>query len=230
MEAIILAGGFGTRLHQRVPNVPKPMARVAGRPLLEILLSLFARKGFRRVVLSLGYMSEQVVEHFGNRFSGIELVYEIEETPLGTGGAIRQALERCSTDHVFVFNGDTFLDVEAPEVEGLWRAHRLPVIVAVDVLDSARYGRLGVAHGRVSSFLEEGLSGPGLINAGCYVFPKTLLNEFPVGTAFSLEKDFLAKAVTQQRFDVFVTKGRFIDIGIPEDYQRAQTELAGVCV
>ena len=205
------------------------MAMVAGRPFLEILLTLFARKGFRRVVLSLGYMSEKVVERFGDRFSEIELIYEIEETPLGTGGAVRQALERCTTDHVFVLNGDTFLDLEALEVERLWRAHQLPVIVGLAVSDSARYGRLKVAHGRVLSFREKGLSGPGLISAGCYVFPRTILSEFPSGTAFSLETDFLARAVTQQRFDVFVTKGKFIDIGIPEDYQRAQTELAGVC-
>ncbi|NOT82076.1 MAG: NTP transferase domain-containing protein [Gallionella sp.] len=230
MEAIILAGGFGTRLRQVVPDLPKPMASVAGRPFLEILLTALARKGFSRVVLSLGYLSEKVVAYFGDQFAGIELVYEIEDTPLGTGGAIRQALGRCKADHVFVFNGDTYLDVEASDIEAHWQAHHAPIIVARALPDTARYGRLDVVNDRVLGFSEKGLVGSGLINAGCYVLPRDILDEYPCGQPFSLEVDFLAKAVTQQRFDAFVTMGHFIDIGIPEDFARAQTELAGVCL
>lgn len=230
MEAIILAGGFGTRLRQLVPDLPKPMALVAGRPFLEILLASLAKKGFRRVVLSLGYLAEKVVDYFGDQFADMELVYEIEVTPLGTGGAIRQSLERCFADHVYVFNGDTYLDVEASLVEEHWLAQRAPIIVACQVSDTARYGRLETANNRVRGFSEKGLVGPGLINAGCYVLPRTILDEFPRGAAFSLEADFLAKAVAHQRFDVFVTARQFIDIGIPEDFLRAQTELAGVCI
>jgi D-glycero-alpha-D-manno-heptose 1-phosphate guanylyltransferase len=95
MEAIVLAGGFGTRLRQVVPDLPKPMAPVAGRPFLEILLSTLAKKGFTRVVLSLGFMSEKIIAHFGDRYLGMELVHEVELQPLGTGGAIRAALARC---------------------------------------------------------------------------------------------------------------------------------------
>lgn len=230
MEAIILAGGFGTRLRQVIHDLPKPMAPVAGRPFLEILLTSISRKGFSRVVLSLGYMSEKIVAYFGDRFAGMELVYEIEDTPLGTGGAIRQALQRCTSDHVFVFNGDTYLDVEAADVEAQWLAHRFPIIVARQVPDTSRYGRLTTAQDRLLGFSEKGLAGPGLINAGCYVLPKNILEKFPRGAAFSLETDFLANEVSRQRFEVFVTKGQFIDIGIPDDYQRAQTELAGVSI
>lgn len=229
MEAIILAGGFGTRLKQVVPDLPKPMAPVAGRPFLEILLTSLAHKGFRRAVLSLGYMAEKVVSHFGGQFASMELAYEIEETPLGTGGAVRQALMRCKADHVFVFNGDTFLDLEAAEVEAHWQAHHAPIIVAREVPDTARYGRLDTADGRVLGFVEKGADGKGLINAGCYVLPADILDGFAPGQPFSLENDFLAKAVSTRRFDLFVTDGHFIDIGIPEDYARAQTELAGVC-
>jgi D-glycero-alpha-D-manno-heptose 1-phosphate guanylyltransferase len=228
MEAIVLAGGFGTRLRQVVSDVPKPMAPVAGRPFLEILLSALARKGFRRVVLSLGHMADIVVGHFGASFAGIELVYEIEDTPLGTGGAIRAAMAHCRSDHVFVFNGDTFLDLEADQVETKWLAARRPIIVAREVPDTARYGRMRVEDGRVSGFLEKGVGGEGLINAGCYVFPRTLLDRFEPGHAFSLETAFLAPMAAEKCFDVFVTHGHFIDIGIPEDYARAQTELAGV--
>lgn len=228
MEAIVLAGGFGTRLKHAVPDLPKPMAPVAGRPFLEILLASLARKGFRRVVLSLGCMAEKVTSHFGGQFGGMELVYEIEETPLGTGGAVRQALTRCKADHVFVFNGDTFLDLEAAQVEAHWQTHCAPLIVAREVPDTTRYGRLETADGRVLGFAEKGAGGRGLINAGCYVLPVGILDGFASGQPFSLETDFFASAVSAQQFDLFVTHGHFIDIGIPEDYARAQTELAGV--
>ena len=229
MEAIILAGGFGTRLREMVPDFPKPMAPVAGRPFLEILLTSLSRKGFRHVVLSLGYMADKVVTHFGDHFSGIALDYEIELTPLGTGGAIRQAMSHCHADHVFVFNGDTYINLEAQDVEDHWQKHRAPIIVACEVPDTARYGRLDIERGRVLGFVEKGETGPGLINAGCYVLPNTIINDFPLDESFSLEADFLAKAVGKQRFDLFVSKGHFIDIGVPEDYVRAQTELARVC-
>lgn len=228
MEAIVLAGGFGTRLREVVPDLPKPMAPVSGRPFLEILLAELAHKGFSRVVLSLGYMADKVISHFGERFAGLELLYEVEDAPLGTGGAVRQALTRCSTDHVFVFNGDTYLDLEVAGVEAHWKMHRVPIIVARDVPDTARYGRLITERERVIGFSEKGMAGPGLINAGCYVLPVSILNQFVPGQAFSLETDFLAKVVGVQRTDVFVSSGHFIDIGVPEDYCRAQVELAGI--
>jgi D-glycero-alpha-D-manno-heptose 1-phosphate guanylyltransferase len=230
MEAVVLAGGFGTRLREVVSDLPKPMASVAGRPFLEILLTSLGRKGFRRVVLSLGYMAEKVVAHFGQRFAGVELVYEIETAPLGTGGAMRQSLDRCLGDHVFVFNGDTYLDVEVPELEARWSARGAPLIVARNVPDTSRFGRLDTADGRVLRLAEKGVGGPGLINAGCYVLPKSILAGFPRAEIFSFETDFLAKAVRRRRFDLYVTNGYFIDIGVPEDFKRAQTELAGVCI
>lgn len=226
MEAIVLAGGFGTRLREVVSDLPKPMAPVAGRPFLEILLTALARKGFCRVILSLGFMADKVIAHFGDQFAAMELVYEVEDTPLGTGGALRQALTRCSEDHVFVFNGDTYLDLEVIDVETYWLTHHMPIIVARKVPDTARYGRLNTEGERVIGISEKGMTGPGLINAGCYVLPVAILDGFALGQAFSLETDFLAKTVGVQRTDLFVTSGYFIDIGVPEDYARAQTELA----
>ena len=228
MEAIVLAGGFGKRLKQVVPDLPKPMAPVAGRPFLEILLTSLAQKGFGRVIMSLGYMADIVTSHFGTEYAGIELVYEVELTPLGTGGALRQAMSRCNADHVFVFNGDTYLDLETPKVEGQWQKNRLPIIVSCEVPNTARYGRLDTDCGRVVGFAEKGVAGEGLINAGCYVLPTDILNDFTLGQPFSLEADFLAKAVDKSRFELFVSSGHFIDIGVPEDYARAQIELATV--
>jgi len=229
MEAIVLAGGFGTRLREMVPSLPKPMAPVCGRPFLEILLASLAEKGFARVVLSLGYLAESVVDHFGDSFAGMRLVYEIERTPLGTGGALRRALHRCEADHVFVLNGDTYLDLEVDEVEAQWMRDHVPIIVAREVPDTTRYGRLNTAGRHVVGFASKGISGSGLINAGCYVFPRNIVRKFPADEAFSLEDDFLAKSAARFPIDCFVCHGDFIDIGVPDDYVRAQSELAKVC-
>jgi D-glycero-alpha-D-manno-heptose 1-phosphate guanylyltransferase len=229
MDAIVLAGGFGTRLRHVVPDVPKPMAPVAGRPFLALLLTWLARNGFQRAVLSLGYMADKIVSHFGNHYAGMELIYEIETMPLGTGGAIRQASQHCTGAHYFVFNGDSYLDLEVALVEAWWQQHRAPMIVARAVPDTTRYGRLETAGHEVTEFRGQGTSGPGLINGGCYVFNADQLSDWPLGKAFSIETDYFPAQVKRARFDVFVTQGQFIDIGVPEDYWRAQTELADVC-
>jgi D-glycero-alpha-D-manno-heptose 1-phosphate guanylyltransferase len=230
IEAIVLAGGLGTRLRGVVPDEPKVMAPIHGRPFLEIVLASLARKHCSRVVLSLGYKSERVVGHFGARFAGMQLVYEIERAPLGTGGALRRALGHCESDHVFVLNGDTYLDLEVADIEEQWRRNRVPIIVAREVDDAARYGRLDVAGGRVTSFVEKGTPGRGLINAGLYVLPRDIAREFPPIEVFSLERDFLTKAVSCSPYQYFVSRGYFIDIGIPEDYARAQIELAEIAL
>lgn len=224
----MLAGGLGTRLRDVVPDLPKPMAPVAGRPFLEILLSMLARKGFTRVILSLGFMPEKIISHFGDQYLGMELVHEVELQPLGTGGAIRAALTHCVTDHVYVFNGDTYLELEVDALECLWQKHHNSVIVVREVPDTARFGRVDVNDGRVAAFHEKGKAGAGLINAGCYVLPKHVLDDFPLGQTFSIETEFFVKRLQSTRFDGFVTQGSFIDIGVPDDYVLAQTELAGL--
>lgn len=226
LEGIVLAGGFGTRLRPVVADLPKPLAPIAGRPFLEILLTDLARKGFGHVVLSLGYRADRIVAHFGDGFSTLRLTHVIEDSPLGTGGAIRLALEHCAADHVFVFNGDTFIDLEVDALEARWQDCREPMIVGREVPDTARYGRLLVDRDHVVGFAEKGSAGPGLINAGCYVFPRRHFEGRPLPLAFSLESDYFPQAVREQPFGLFVTRGQFIDIGVPEDYTRAQTELA----
>jgi D-glycero-alpha-D-manno-heptose 1-phosphate guanylyltransferase len=228
VEAIILAGGLGTRLQPIVPNLPKPMAPISGRPFLEILLTMLSAKGFQRIVLSLGHMSGKFVEYFGNKYAGMELVYEVESLPLGTGGATRRAMDRCDSDHAFVINGDTYLDLEADEIEAQWRREGKLIVVAREMPDTSRYGRLTVENGCVTGFTEKGVVGPGLINAGCYVFPRTIRNRLPKEATFSLERDFLVTIAGVLPLQIFVSRGRFIDIGVPEDYVRAQHDLAGV--
>lgn len=228
MEAIVLAGGFGTRLRPLVTNVPKPMAPIAGRPFLEFLLESLALKGFDHVVLSLGYMADKVFGYFGNRFEGLDITYVIENTPLGTGGAIRLALEACHSDHVFVFNGDTYLNLDVNALEQQWQTLHHSIVVGKKVLDTTRYGRLIVDKFRIINFAEKGVSGPGLINAGCYLLPSDALNNFPINQPFSLETDYFQRAVAYTEFDVFVTDGEFIDIGVPEDYLAAKKILGNL--
>ena len=225
MEAIVLAGGFGTRLRPVVADVPKPMAPIGGRPFLEILLHSLASKGFKRVILSLGFMAEKISDHFGPRFAGLEITCVVEDIPLGTGGAVRLAMTATSKDHVYVFNGDTYIDLEVDQLERQWQANRSPVVVGKEVPDTSRYGRLLVESHRIIGFTEKGISGAGLINAGCYVLPTGLLDRFPINTPFSIEKDCLVPEVARGTVEVFVTEGMFIDIGIPEDYARAQQLL-----
>ena len=226
MEAVVLAGGFGTRLRSVVPEVPKPMAPVAGRPFLEILLHALARRGVTRAVLSLGYRADLIQAHFGQRFCGIDIVCEVETVPLGTGGAIARSLRRCLGETALVVNGDTFLDLDVAALAARWQAQKRPLIVGRQMADTARYGRLRVDGSRLTGFQEKGPSGPGLINTGHYLLPTNLLDACGLPSAFSFEADFITPRLAELELEVFETTGLFIDIGVPDDYQRAQTELA----
>jgi D-glycero-alpha-D-manno-heptose 1-phosphate guanylyltransferase len=228
MEAVILAGGFGTRLRQVVSDVPKPMASVGGRPFLEILLQNLVYQRFEHVVLSLGFMAEKISAYFGSNFEGLRIDYTVEDAPLGTGGALRLAVTRCESDHVHVLNGDTFVDLNFLDLEGRWEEVRALVMVARLVDDTSRFGRLEMRGDRAVGFLEKSVGGPGLINAGCYVVPSDAFNSFPIQQPFSLETDFLVSLAARSGIDVYVSSGRFIDIGVPDDYARAQVMFARI--
>lgn len=226
MDALILAGGLGTRLAATVPEVPKPMAPVCGRPFLELLLGMLQAKGVRRAVLSLGHRAELIVRHFGARFGEVELVHEVEPQALGTGGAIRRALPRCRGDAALVVNGDTLLDLELDAVQTNWQRHRRPLLVACRVDDGARYGRVEIdAEDRLVRFTEKGVAGPGWINSGHYVLPTGLLADPALPERFGFEAEYVAPRLAHERWLAFRSEGLFIDIGVPEDYARAQTVL-----
>ena len=226
MEAIVLAGGFGTRLRDVVSDIPKPMAPIGNKPFLEILLSRLAQKGFTHVILAVGYLAEKIIDHFGEAFRGMKISYVVEDAPLGTGGAVRLAMTKVITDYVFILNGDTFLDADFTNVDNLWKRHHQPIMVARQVPDIARYGALKVNDDRLTGYYEKGQTGSGVINAGCYVLPVDALDSFEIGKNFSIESDYFEKIYCNLFIRVVLTEGHFIDIGIPEDFQRAQTELA----
>lgn len=225
-EAVILAGGYGTRLRQVVADVPKPMAPIRGRPFLELQLGMLERQGFGHAVLAVGYLGHMIVSHFGDRFGTMSLSYTIEDHPLGTGGAIQTALRSCQRDRVFVLNGDTYLEFDCNAADRLWQAERCGVIIGRELPDTARYGRLSIDDGWVTGMVEKGVSGPGIVNAGCYVLARDQLSAVDRPMPFSFETDYLSRVLPTSPFRVFVTDGLFIDIGVPEEFARAQDLLA----
>lgn len=225
MEAIILAGGLGTRLRSVVPDVPKPMAPVGGRPFLELLLATLRSKGITRAILSVGYRAEIIQSYFERHCVGIDLVYEIEPGPLGTGGAIAASLRHASGDHVFVFNADTYLDLDLHALAAMWPGDRTPIVVGRSVPDTDRFGRLEFSNGRIVKFLGSGHRGFGVVNAGCYLIPSDIFAGVDLPEAFSFEAGYLAGRPPSS-LRIFLTDAQFIDIGVPEDYHRAETDLA----
>ena len=139
MEAIILAGGLGTRLKSVVVDLPKPMAPVNGRPFLAILMDALQEQGFTRIILSVGYRHEAIRDCFGDTYRGMVLSYAIESSPLGTGGAISLAMSLAEQEAVFVFNGDTYLEIDAAALLACWQQAHLPIMVVRHVPDAGRY-------------------------------------------------------------------------------------------
>ena len=224
MEAIVLAGGLGTRLRGVVDDAPKPMAPVRGRPFLAFLLDQLADGGFQTVVLATGYRHEAIRSYFGANYRGLALRYSVEREPLGTGGAIRLACDGVRANDVFVLNGDTYLEVDFRAMLAAHASAGAELTIAVcQVPDVTRYGTLELSDGTVRAFLEKGRSGPGWINAGSYILGPKLRARLRSEGAFSFEHDLLVPEVSSIRPLAFRSSGQFIDIGIPEDYARAQT-------
>jgi NDP-sugar pyrophosphorylase family protein len=225
VQAIILAGGLGTRLRPLVSDIPKPMAEVAGRPFMEYLLLQLRRAGVTRVVICAGFKAEPLNAYFGDGSRwGAALEYSIEPEPLGTAGALKLAEPLLSGDRWLVMNGDSFLDIS---LAGLAEAHRrtpAPATIALArVADVQRYGSVNCAEdGSLTRFVEKGHStGPGLVNGGIYVIERRTLELIPDRGATSLERDVLPQLVGRGLRGV-QSDAFFIDIGVPEDFLRAQ--------
>ena len=228
MEAIILAGGLGTRLGPRVQGIPKSMASVGGRPFLEILLGQLERCGCSRVVLSVGYLREVIQTHFGASYGRMQVVYAVEDTPLGTGGAIRKSLGMTTENAALVLNGDTFVDADyAAMIRNHCESDAVMTMAITQQPDIGRYGSVIVKGGRVTGFGEKGSCGPGWINAGAYVLNRKLSWPEELRESFSFERDYLEPQISLLRPIAFEVYGFFLDIGVPEDYDRARTELRG---
>jgi len=226
MEAIILAGGLGTRLREAVAGLPKPMAPVNGKPFLWYILKFLAQSGFSKVIISAGYKANIIFEYFGDSFENIELNYVIEEQPLGTGGAILKSLKEASGDNILIVNGDTWFPVD---IKGMFRFHELNnagiTIALKEMVDFDRYGSVELSGSNVAAFREKEFCRVGLINGGVYTINKGFLISLELPEKFSFEKEILEKLAGDTKLCGFISDAPFIDIGIPDDYNRAASFL-----
>jgi D-glycero-alpha-D-manno-heptose 1-phosphate guanylyltransferase len=220
LEIVVLAGGFGTRLRPVVRDVPKPLAPVAGRPFLHWLLEGFARQGVDRVVLATGYLGGMVRESVGCTFAGMDIVFVQETAPLGTGGAIWNALAHCRAPQAFVANGDSWIGVP---LAALAAGGAADIVMALrKVPDRTRYGSVITRGDCVIGLTEKGKTGPGLVNAGLYLMRRDLPQRRPFAGAFGLEQTVLADP-GHLVIRAHETDAPFLDIGTPEDFAAAQT-------
>lgn len=226
MEAVILAGGLGTRLGSRLSDLPKAMAPVAGRPFLALLLDQLIAAGCERAILSVGYRRGAIIDAFQDSYRGLPLIYAVEESPLGTGGAIRLSFLSVTEPSALVLNGDTFLDADLQSIAAFHGSTGQPMTMAVtQVADTSRYGGVILKDNRITGFTEKSCQGPGWINAGVYALNRNFPWPRNLPTQFSFEKDVLNAHVDSLQPAAFRWQGYFLDIGVPEDLDRAQLDL-----
>jgi len=226
-EAIILAGGFGTRLKSVVDDVPKPMAPVAGKPFLYYILNYLQGQGIKRAVLSVGYKHEIISGYFGNEFRQMSIDYAIENIPLGTGGGILNALRKCSEEQIFIINGDTFFPVPLNDLYTRHIQKKTETTVALkQIEESGRYGTVCLNENSfITSFKEKSESSASLINGGIYLVNRQKIENRNFSNKFSFEKDYLEQVAKEYCIAGHIFSHYFLDIGIPESYGQAQKEM-----
>lgn len=227
-EAIVLAGGLGTRLQRVLPDIPKCMAPIHGKPFLTYVLDYLVNQQIDKVILSVGYRKEHIINYFSDSYKSLSIEYAIEPKPLGTGGAIKFAFGYCKNYQAFVINGDTFF---TPDLSGMEKHHvqsNADATIAVKYMQqTVRYG-LVVADpdGRITNFAEkESDSGGGWINGGLYLLNRQIFNDI-LKDKFSIEIDIYKANCEKYNLHAFRSDSFFLDMGIPEDYMRAQTMIA----
>lgn len=226
LGGIILAGGLGTRLRDVVPDLPKCMAPVAGRPFLFYVINALRMEGIERFIFSLGYKHEIIEKYLSDEFSRLDYKCVVEKEPLGTGGAIQLACKNASDENVVVANGDTLFKINIEHLASVHFKYDADCTLALKPMkDFDRYGTVELNENIVRSFHEKQFCKEGLINGGVYILNKEkfLSNNFP--DKFSFEKDFLEPKATSGKIAGVPQDGYFIDIGIPEDYNKAQEDL-----
>jgi D-glycero-alpha-D-manno-heptose 1-phosphate guanylyltransferase len=227
MEAIILAGGFGTRLQEVLNDLPKSMALVNGRPFMEYLLDFLKTSGITHVVLSVGYKRDTIINHFGSAYRDVRIDYAIEEVPMGTGGGIRMAMWKVDGMRTFAMNGDSLFRVDLNNMEAHMQKEAEITIALRELQETGRYGRVTMDKScRIDGFKEkQNDAGHGYINGGVYIIEKLFLLYPEFRGKFSIEKDCFERDYTTSRMFGFPSDGYFLDIGIPETYKQAQDEF-----
>ena len=223
VTGVILAGGLGTRLRKAIPDRPKVMAEVNGRPFITYLLDQFDKAGINQIVLCTGYLASFIEKEIGYSYKSIKIVYSEEKTPFGTAGALINALPHLNTKLFLVMNGDSIIDCSLNKFI-LWHINKqsLVTLVLTHVNNVSRYGKIIVDDkDEVQSFTEKGFgSGPGWINAGMYLFANTALDFLPKKMPASLEEEFFPSLIGKGLYG-YRHDGEFIDIGTPERYYKS---------
>ncbi|MCU0462191.1 MAG: nucleotidyltransferase family protein [Bacteroidales bacterium] len=228
-EAIILAGGMGTRLREVVSDVPKPMAPVNGKPFLYYLLLWLDKYDISKAVISTGYKSDTIISYFGDSFKKILIEYAIEDKPLGTGGAIRYALNKTTAGEILIVNGDTYFPIDIDDLYSFHSESNGPFSVALKRMKNfSRYGSVDCEDNTILKFNEKKFCPDGYINGGIYLADRKFLKSEIHKEVFSLEKELLEKEAGSGKLKCKTFNNTFIDIGIPEDYHRAQSLLKNV--
>lgn len=232
-QALILAGGLGTRLRSVVSDVPKPMADVMGKPFLAYVVDYWITQGVTRFVFSVGYKGEHVRNYFGDHYQGAAINYVEEEEPLGTGGALKHALTNAQWNgtHLLMLNGDTAFMTDGAKLAADATRNGAPITLTLKSMDNNdRYGGVVVdGTGKVTDF-ESNRPGKMLINVGCYVLDRDriapLLADYP--PRFSFEDDVLKPWAPKGLLAASIQEKPFLDIGIPSDYERAAAFLSQI--
>lgn len=221
MEAIVLVGGKGTRLRSVISDLPKPMAPVNNKPFLEYLLSELNKQGVKKLILAVGYKADMIIEYFGNKYKDTEIEYSIEKTPLGTGGAIKKALEKISNENAIIVNGDTFSKVNLKKMLENHLEKQADLSIATKTMkEFDRYGQVLSENDRIVGFKEKQYCEEGNINIGTYILRKKFFENIKTNETFSFENDIMEKYFDKMNFISYLSDSIFIDIGIPEDYAR----------
>lgn len=226
-ECIILAGGFGTRLQSVVNDVPKCMAEVAGKPFLEHLFNYLEEQRFNHIILSLGYKGEVVIKWLNSQKRSFEVSYVIEDIPLGTGGAIKLAMDEVDGNTSFVMNGDTFFNVDTERLIDFHKEKDADISIALKNMKSFdRYGVVELtSEDKIISFNEKQFREEGLINGGVYLVNKQIFFDRMFPNRFSFEKDLMEAYIDELAIYGLIEDNYFIDIGIPSDYEKANEDF-----
>jgi D-glycero-alpha-D-manno-heptose 1-phosphate guanylyltransferase len=226
MEAIILAGGLGTRLQKVVSDIPKPMAPVAGKPFLYFIFDRIRKYPVDKLILSIGHKADSISEYFGNSIFDIPIEYVVEKTPLGTGGAVKFASERTEGNDILILNGDTWFPVDISKLIEFHIENDCLLTVALKrMFDFDRYGTVELEKNEILKFNEKKYCREGLINGGIYIARREYINSWKMPEVFSLEKDILEKEAGNSTLNGMVFDDPFLDIGIPDDYLKAEMIL-----
>jgi D-glycero-alpha-D-manno-heptose 1-phosphate guanylyltransferase len=227
-ECIILAGGFGTRLKSAVPDLPKCMAPINGKPFLQYLIDYLIQQGVRSFIFSLGYLHEFIESFLQENYPTLIYKVVVENEPLGTGGAINLAIEQAHQKNVIVLNGDTMYAVNIQELYDFQTQHNCITTLSLKPMHQfERYGVVSINEQcYIQQFQEKKYYESGLINGGVYALNVELFKKLSLPKVFSFEKDYLEKYFDSYKMMGLIQDKYFIDIGIPEDFEKAKKELS----